>query len=144
MEETIGEARQKLALALVEGAAGLVELYGYWPSFHDARVEAVQIEREGPTVTIVFTTNDLVDKEDKRQRDQLARVTVRWYEVEELTLKATDWSEENWVWDMQLTAHENGIRAEILPNDGIGASIVARRMEVQEVRPIEAFPGPAP
>ena len=38
MEETVGQARQKLALALIEGAARLVDLYGYWPSFHDAEV----------------------------------------------------------------------------------------------------------
>jgi hypothetical protein len=139
MEETIGQARQKLALAMIEGAAKLVDFYGYWPSFHDARVETISIEREGPTVTIGFTTNDLVVKDGKEQGDLLAKVTLRWYEVEELALRATEWSEENWVWDMNLTAHEKGIHTELLPNDGIGGSILSRRMEVLEVQRIEAF-----
>jgi hypothetical protein len=140
MEETIGQARQKLALALIAGAAHLVELYGYWPSFHDARVEMIRIEREGPTVTITFTLNDMVVKDGTRQGDQLAAVTLRWYEVTDLALRAADWSEENWVWDMNLTAHEEGIRTELAPNDGIGGTILARRVEVLEVQPIEAYP----
>jgi hypothetical protein len=140
MEETISQARQELTLAKIESAAKLVDLYGYWPSFHDAEVETITIERAGPTVKITFTTNDLVVKEGKEQGDQLATVTVRWYEVEDLTLRAIDWSGENWVWDMNLTVHEDGIRTELLPNDGIGGSILARRMEVIEVGPVEAFP----
>jgi len=140
MEETVGQARQKLALDLIEGAVRLVDVYGYWPSFHDAEVEAITIDREGPTVTITFTTNDLVEKDGREQGDQLAKVTLRWYEVEELILRATDWSEQNWLWDMNLTAHEKGIRTELLPNDGIGGSILARRVEVLAVELIEGSP----
>lgn len=143
MEETIGQRRQTLALAFIAGAAKLVDLYGYWPSFHDAQVEAITLEREGPTVTIAFTTNDLVVKSGTEQGSQLAKVTLRWHEVEDLALRATEWSEENWVWDMNLTAHEKGVLTELLPNYGIGGSIVARRMEVLEVQPIEALPGPS-
>jgi Immunity protein 50 len=141
MEETIGQARQRMALASIEGAAELVHFYGYWPSFHDARVETITIEREGPTVTITFITNDLVVKDGQKQGDRLAKVTLRWYEVEEVDLRATEWGEENWVWDLNLAAHENGLRTELLPNEGIGGSILARRMELLEVQPIEAFPG---
>ena len=140
MEETIGQARQKLALAVIKGASKLVDFYGYWPSFHDAQIATIHIEREGPTVTICFTTNDLVVKDGREEGDQLARVTVRWYEVEELTLRATDWSEQNWLWDMNLAAHEEGIRAELVPNDGIGGSILARQMEVLAVQAIEVSP----
>jgi Immunity protein 50 len=140
MEETVGQARQRLALAFIEGANKLIDLYGYWPSFHDAEVETITIEREGLTVTIIFTTDDLVEKDGERQGNQLAKVTVRWYEVADLALRAADWSEENWVWDLSLTADEKGIRTELLPNDGIGGSILARRMEVLEVQPVEALP----
>jgi hypothetical protein len=143
MEETVGQARQKLALAVIEGAGKLIDLYGYWPSFHDAEVETISIEREGPTVTITFTTNDLVVKDGQRQGGRLAKVTLRWYEVEELSLRATDWSEQNWLWDLSLSAGENGIHTDLLPNDGIGGSILARRIEVLDVQPIEALPGRA-
>ncbi len=139
MEETIGQARQRLALTFIEGAAKLIDLYGYWPSFHDAQVERIAIDRKGPTVTITFTTNDLVVKDGVRQGDQVATVILRWHEVEKLTLQATDWSEENWVWDLDLAVQQDRVRTKLLPNDGLGGSIVAPRIEVLEVQPLDAF-----
>jgi Immunity protein 50 len=64
---------QDQTTAFVEGSSKLVELYGYWISFHDAAVETVQIEREGPTVTIAFTANDAVLKEGQEDRELLSR-----------------------------------------------------------------------
>ena len=43
----------------IVGARKLTDVYGYWISFHDATVENVLIERQGPTVTICFETCDM-------------------------------------------------------------------------------------
>jgi hypothetical protein len=41
------------------------------------------------------------------------------------------------VWDMLLTVAEAGIRTEIQPNDGLGVVIVAGRVKVLDVRPVD-------
>jgi Immunity protein 50 len=51
---------------LIGGASQLIDLYGYFPTFHDAVVESIFIEKEGPTVTIRFTANG---RDLSRRRD---------------------------------------------------------------------------
>jgi Immunity protein 50 len=133
-EETIGQARQRLALALIEGAAQLVEFYGYWPSFHDATVEAVLIDSKGPTVTIHFHVNDLVQREGIKEADQRARVTIRWHDVSDLRVSGDP--SENWLWEMIFRENEDDVRTELAPNGGFGGTIIARRMEVVDIHAI--------
>src|SRR5437879_13062877 len=97
MGEQISQSLEERALTLIEGASQLMDVYGYWPSFHDAKVETVVIERQGPTVTIHFVTNDLVDKDGVQERDKLAQVTIRWHGVKDLSFKGLDWEENNWI-----------------------------------------------
>jgi hypothetical protein len=125
-------------LGRVEGAEKLVDLYGYWPSFHDAFVRTITIDSEETAVTICFMTNDRVEKAGELETDLRALVTLRWEEVSELTISATDWGGESWVWDMLLSTTETGIRTEIKPNHELGAVIVAERVKVVEVRPLDA------
>jgi hypothetical protein len=122
----------------VEGTEKLVSLYGYWPSFHDANVETITIDTEENTVTISFTTNDAVEKTGEPVRDELALVTLQWQEVSDLSIQATDWGGQSWVWDMLLTLTETGIRTEIQPHDELSVVIVASRVKVVEVRPIDS------
>ena len=127
---------QKEALVRVEGADKLVGLYGYWPSFHDARVEAVAIDTAEPSVTVRFRTSDRVEVGGEEDRDEQAQVTVRWGDVSELTLGASDWVGEDVLWEMVLSISEAGICAELRPNGGLSGSIVAGQVEVVEVRPL--------
>jgi Immunity protein 50 len=124
---------QAEAVALVEGAQKLIDVYGYWLSFHDAVVESIIIEREGPTVTICFTTNDMVEKAGGEDPDHYAKVTLRWYEVKELTLTGID--ESNWIDGLIFTRSEDEIRCEIERMDGFHGTILARRIEVLDVQP---------
>jgi hypothetical protein len=136
MEEQIGQSLEERALALIEGAAQLVDVYGYWPSFHDAQVETVVIERRGPTVTIHFITNDQVDKDGVQERDKLAQVTIRWHEVKDLSLNGIDWEENNWIDGLTVRRDGDDVRTVIDPMDGFHGFIVAGRIEVLDVQPI--------
>jgi hypothetical protein len=128
---------KEAALGRVEGAEKLVGLYGYWPSFHDALVQTITIDSEETTVAISFWTNDRVEKEGEPKTDRQALVTVRWEDVSELTIRATDWGGQSCVWDMLLTVTEAGIRTEIQPNDDLSAVIVAGQVKVVDVRPVD-------
>ena len=84
-------ACEEAALSQVEGAEKLVNLYGYWPSFHDAVRTGITIDGEEAAVTVCFTTNDRVEKEGEPERDELAAVTMRWEEVSDLNIHAARW-----------------------------------------------------
>jgi hypothetical protein len=120
----------------VDGASKLMDLYGCWPSFHDAAVDDVLIEREGPTVTISLRLNALRFEEEKEADVLRAKVKIRWHEVRDLTLSGIDWDENNWIGGLTITPRQTGSYSEIHRMDGIYGSIVAGRIEVVDAQPI--------
>jgi hypothetical protein len=123
----------------VLGASKLTDLYGYWPSFHDATVESILIERVGPTVTIRFETCDMAcDGDTVREPDRRARVVLRWHEVEDLELRGIDPEEHNWIDGLTFGLRDGGIRSELLLMDGLHGWLDARRVEVVDVEPFTA------
>lgn len=121
----------------VLGASKLTDLYGYWPSFHDATVESILIERVGPTVTIWFETCDMACDDDKvREADRRARVVLRWHEVEDLELRGIDPEEHNWIDGLMFGLRDGGIRSELLLMDGLHGWLNTRWVEVVDVEPL--------
>ncbi|HKI18385.1 MAG TPA: Imm50 family immunity protein [Isosphaeraceae bacterium] len=119
--------------AFVTGASKLIDLYGYFPSFHDAVVESILIERDGPTVTIRFTTNDEAYSGGQvREPDQLAIVVIQWSEVSDLRLSGID--RRNWIDGLTFSVEGGSIRSELELMDGIEGFILARRVEIVEVQ----------
>jgi hypothetical protein len=127
--------------SLIQGASRLLDVYGYWITFHDAVVEAVIIERIGPTVTIHFKTNDAPSQDGGRSfqygDSRLARVLMRWSEVRDLTLTGVDWEENNWIGGLKFELERDSIRTTVERMDGPHGVILAERVEVVSVKPIE-------
>jgi Immunity protein 50 len=121
---------------LVDGAAKLIQLYGQWPSFHDAAVDKVVIEREGPTVTIAFRLNAAVIQEGVRMFDLRAKLLMRWEEVADLMLSGADYDENNWIGRLTITRRDSALYTEIERMDGIHGWILARQVRVLEFEPI--------
>lgn len=123
--------------AEIPGAGRLIDLYGYWITFHDAIVETIVIERVGPSVTIDFETCDLALEDGVEvDRDRKAHVVIRWSGVEDLRLEGIDPSGRNWINELTFTSHDGRIRSELMLMDGIQGFIASRRVEVVDVRPL--------
>lgn len=120
------------------GGNKIVDLYGYWITFHDAVIESITIDRQGPSVTIVLTTNDMVcDQGEIKESDQEATVVIRWSRVREMSLSGVDPEERNWIDGLTFSAADAGIKTVIEPMDGPQGVLVAERVEVLEVVPID-------
>lgn len=118
----------------VLGMSKLTDVYGDWITFHDATVESVLIERQGPAVTIVFRTCDMAFRHGELvDKDRKARVVVRWRQVRELSLEGIDPDERNWIDGLTLTPSGEWVRSELELMDGLHGVIVARSVEVVEV-----------
>ncbi len=120
---------------VIIGASKLIDIYSYFPSFHDAKVESILIETDGPTITIRFITNDAAYCGDELQNpDQLAKVVMQWSEVSDLRILGID--RRNWIDGLVFSMDGTTIRSELELMDGIEGFIVARRVEVVEAKPI--------
>jgi hypothetical protein len=119
----------------IVGASALIAVYGYFTPFHDAVVESVLIEKQGPTVTIRFTTCDAAYQgEEVKDENQQAIVVMRWHEVSDLSVSGID--QRNWIGGLDFSREGEGIRTELELMDGMRGFILARRVEVVEVRRI--------
>jgi hypothetical protein len=125
---------------LIEGADRLLAIYGSWISFHDAAVESVVLERVGPTVTIHFRTNDVPLPDDGNplgSRDsRIARVVMRWHEVQDVVINGLDWDENNWIDGLTFVPRGESICTVIEPMDGTRGYILSRRVEVVSAEPL--------
>jgi hypothetical protein len=70
----------------IPGAAPLFEIYGYWPTLHDAVVRELKIGFAERELTLVVDYSDLVlGRED--EPDIRTRITMRWFGITESTLR---------------------------------------------------------
>jgi hypothetical protein len=118
----------------VIGVEKLLRLYGYWPTFHDASVERVILEREGPTITIDFILNDTVLLPDHPQKCILVTATLQWQEVGDVEMLGIDWDENNWIYGLKLTLNGEYIYTVLDEMDGTHGYIYARRLEVLDAQ----------
>jgi hypothetical protein len=121
----------------IDGYRKLVEVYGYWISFHDASVETVLIERRSSTVTIGFETCDMAYRDgDLVETDRLARVVVRWHGVRDLKLEGIGSEGRNWIDGLILKPWGEDILGELELMDGFHGTIVAQRVEIVDAEPL--------
>ena len=104
----------------VPGAAELVTRFGSWPSFQDAEVRSVHLNREGPS-RIRVATKQLV-------------VTFVLGGVSELALNG--FNGRNALSALTLTKNSNTYTVELWPGHGISGTITARSVRVEFV-PVE-------
>ena len=117
-------------LGTVEGAERLVEIFGAWPSFHDAEILELRLDRmgrgefEGPTLDIRFHLYE-------GRQDASLPSGVRWFNHTQATLRF-----EN-VKDIELTGfnHQNAILDLGFADEGVHPSapgLRAIRVSIQQ------------
>ncbi len=104
----------------VPGAAELIARFGSWPSFENAEVRSVHVNREGPSRIRVATKQGVV--------------TFVLGGVSELALQG--FNGRNALSSLTLTKNANGYTLELWPGHGISGTIATRSVRV-EYLPVE-------
>ena len=133
----------------VVGAERLTEIFGAWPSFHDAEILEVrfarlgQNEHEGPALEIVFHLF-------KGERDDSRASGVRWYDHTQATFRFSNvcelalegFNSQNAILDLliektgphPLAPGLPAIRVTLQPAYGLGGSFVCSAIEIAELQ----------
>jgi len=125
-------------------AERLVEAFGYWPSFHDAEVHRVVLDRgapeKRPSVTLVVNAFDSSGAVDERGYFDVrvnVIVTLRFTDVDDMELR--DLGHQNVISELRLEARSMGrIAVELTPCFGLNGSFTCEAIEVLEVSPFTA------
>ena len=117
----------------VPSAGALVEWFGAWPTFHDAEILALHLNRDGVSSLRIHTwllTNETYEQDGRRfyRTDKHAVVTFDLEEIVDLEL--SDFSGQNVISALYVERQADSIRLTLSPCYGLAGHIEARRMSV--------------
>src|SRR5262249_56531494 len=115
----------ELVVPTIPGADRLVEWFGAWPSFHDAEILEVCLDRRGRSFIRIHTwrmTNE-VDAGGHFVRDRHAVVTI-WLEGI-VGLSLSDFSSQNVIARLDIEVTPVGHRVRLAPCYGLAGEIQA-------------------
>lgn len=137
-------------MELVEGSQKVEQVFGHWPSFHDAEVLEITLDRRGhgaarsPTVRFTVCAFRMTDEVDSRGlyvlRDHvLVRFTLYSAEVRQLE----GFNSQNALSGLHFSRSpapsdpDRVIQVDLEPSHGVAASFQCARAEVVSVEPVE-------
>ena len=121
----------------IGNVAQVVDHYGEWPTFHDADYVAINIEMNGPTISINFRLYDWDEAADRANRPN---IVLLWREVAGLNLSGIQELGQNAIGHMQIAQIDDGITTLIQSTgDGTTAGFRAKSVEVTHFDPHEEW-----
>lgn len=131
---------------VVKGYEKLTEIFGRWPSFHDAEVTSIRLERghppkEGAAAYVSVHVFEAYHESGAIRYRNHAVVTLRFGSVVNISL--TGFNHQNAIWDLTFEPAEPrskdvtwtgpAYRVHFQPSFGVGLSFVCSSIEVEAV-----------
>jgi hypothetical protein len=132
---------------LVENAALLTRVFGGWPSFHDAEVLTMHLDRagaDGPSLEAcvhVFRATGEVGAQGRYVLTHHTKVTLRFVDI--LLARLRGFDGQNSLWDLDIVevdpAESDGRRLSVCfgSNVGVECELLCNRIVVEAVEPFD-------
>lgn len=118
-------------LEAIEGAKDLSDWFGYWPSFHDAEVISLHLNR-GAASSLVLHTWEMTKEVDKQGYYVLAKhVLVEFVMGQVVDLSLSGFNHQNVVFGLGVAPVEGGYRLTLEDCYGISGTIDARHISIR-------------
>ncbi len=117
----------------ITGASALVEWFGFWPTFHDAEIVALHLNRQGVSSLTIRTwrmTNETYEQDGRRFYRTEKHALVRFDLEEILDLELSDFSPQNVISELNVEKRAESIRLTLSPCYGLAGHIDASRVSV--------------
>lgn len=115
------------AVELIEGSQAIRDYFGRWPSFHDAEIVEIHLNREEPSWLKIYTAIDGFHPEQK-----VGTIVFHFKEI--LNLDLGDFSPQNVVSSIDFEKTERGLKASLWPCYGLSGWLEVTEMSVELVR----------
>jgi len=115
----------------IQGGRELLEWFGFWPSFHDAEILSISLNRSGESRIEIyaFRMTDQIDADGYFVLDKDALVTFYLRDIS--NLKIENFGSQNVICGLDLVKEENGYRLDIDPCNGVGGWIGAKSLRIE-------------
>jgi Immunity protein 50 len=115
------------------GAETLVTWFGEWPSFHDAEIMSVHLDREAmSSLRIrVWKRGDQTDDQGYFVRLKETVVVFEFREIKYLRLEGEDADCQNVISGLSIEKTTDGYRLDLHPCYGLSGQIVAKQLHIR-------------
>lgn len=132
---------------LVTNSRAVTEIFGYWPSFHDAEVLTMHLDRagdDGPSLEVRIHVFEMTSEVDARGYYVLRKHTLVTLRFADILLSNLRWfNHQNSLSGLRIFQAESdasdghGIVVSFGSNHGVEADLTCRRATVVAVEPYE-------
>ena len=120
-------------ITTIQGSDDLVTWFGRWPSFHDAEIVSVRIERDGKSTLRIraWVTGDRTNDRGEYIREREAIVVFELRGIRQIRLEGEDADTQNVIAALTIEQLSDGYRIELSPSYGLSGQVVARELSVR-------------
>lgn len=117
-------------LKSITGAQELYDWFGFWPSFHDAEVIELHLNRRAPSCLAIHTW-EMTNRLDSKGYYELEKHVVVEFTFEDISaLSLEGFGQQNVIFGLAIEKTEAGFRLTLDPCYGLSGSIAAERMSI--------------
>ena len=115
----------------IHGASELRDWFGYWPSFHDAEIISLHLNRRGSSSLRVHTW-EMTKEVDEKGHYVLAKHVVVEFILETVSgLSLNGFNHQNVIFGLEVEKIDSGFRLTLDNCYGLAGSIEAERMSLR-------------
>lgn len=115
----------------IEGAAELEEWFGYWPSFHDAEIVSLHLNRTGSSSLRVHTWEMTKEIDDKGYYKLAKHVVVEFVFEVVCGLSLSGFNQQNVIFGLGIEKTDSGFRVALDDCYGLAGSIEAEKLSLR-------------
>ena len=121
---------QERAIAQIPGASDLLSWFGYWPTFHDAEVVSIHLNRSGESRVAIRTWHRTNEIDDRGYFIAIKHVLVTFVLEGIQTVQLGDFNHQNVISGLSLIETGEGYRLTLDPCFGAEGMLEAKRIRI--------------
>jgi hypothetical protein len=118
-------------IASIDGAQQLYDWFGYWPTFHDAEVLRLELNRSGSSLLAVRTREVTGETDQKGYHVPAKNVTVSFMIEGVSDLDLNGFSHQNVVGYIEVEKTANGFLVTLSPCYGLAGTIEVSKISIR-------------
>lgn len=115
----------------IPGAAQLHAWFGYWPSFHDAEIVSLVLNRDGLSSLRLHTWHTTSQVDERGCYIKEKHVVVSFHMEEILELALNNFSQQNVIFGLEIVEDQQAYKLVLDPCYGLEGSIRARTISIE-------------
>jgi hypothetical protein len=115
----------------IAGAEALIQWFGEWPSFHDAEVLSLTLNRTGRSCVRIHTWEATREVDDKGFNVLRKHVQVSFFLDGLKDLELAGFSSQNVIFGLEIRRSEEGLQLVLDPCYGVSGSLTAEAISVE-------------